>query len=942
MGPAMTRDASSGPAVPVGREHEVDALRRFAEGLPDGPAALVLEGEAGIGKTTLWWFGVDLARSLRFRILTVRPAEAEVRLSFAGLADLLEGADELIERLPGPMRNALAVALLREEPGADPTDARAVYAACAALLRAAGAEGPTLIAVDDAQWLDPASASALAFGLRRLGEEPIGCLVCVRERGAAIPFGVARTFAPSRVTRVPVPPLTRDRLDEMIRDRIGARLPPPVLDRLAETSAGNPFFALEIAAAAVRGDQRATGQSLPIPRDLRDDLIRDRLAGLAALGREALLFAAASSHPTTAFLAAALGRPADAQLARAIGAGLIEVDADAVRFAHPLYGSAIYAEASRDHRHRVHRRASEVVDDPEERARHLALASDGPDPDAAAALEQAAEAAQVRGAPASAAELYELAGRLTRQDRASEVRRLRTAAAAARARSGDLGAALEVLVPLAAEAEPGPERAAVLELLARVRRATGDLRGANGSFVDASNEDGVDDGLRAAILTGRSVTGLVLGDLAGAERDAREALRSARSAADDEAVSEASVALAGARAWLGHGVDLALIGSAVASDRRAPTRWSVGRASLGAAGLLARTGAIDDARSLCDRLLGEAQAAGDEPTAAALHRDLAWLDLLAGAWDRARDHIDRAIAGGPDPADALGPRAILSALRGRDAEAAADAEAALDAAGRTGAVETELLARSALGLVALPAGDAALAVSHLDPAWALLRSVGIGDPAMFPFVADLAEASIELGRHEEARAIVAWLDERGRAIERPWALGAAARGRGLLASAEGDPDRARVELEDAMRLHEALGMPFEIARTLLGLGGVLRRSRQKRASRDALERAAAMFGALGAPVWAERARAEAARIGGRRPPSGDGLTQAEERVARLAAGGMTNREIADALYMSVRTVEGHLSHIYRKLGVRSRTELAAYYEREDRSPDVPEDRSPNT
>jgi DNA-binding CsgD family transcriptional regulator len=179
-----------------------------------------------------------------------------------------------------------------------------------------------------------------------------------------------------------------------------------------------------------------------------------------------------------------------------------------------------------------------------------------------------------------------------------------------------------------------------------------------------------------------------------------------------------------------------------------------------------------------------------------------------------------------------------------------------------------------------------------------------------------------VGHADVTRAIAGWLEERGRSLDRPWALGAAARCRGLLASADRDLDRAAAELDDALAVHEALGWPFEVARTLLCLGGVHRRAKRKKASRDVLERAAAVFVGLGSPVWAERARAEEARIGGRRA-AGGGLTEAEQRVHRLVLAGLTNREIADALYMSVRTVEGHVSHILRKLGARSRTELVA-------------------
>lgn len=916
----MTPDASPTMAPPLGREDETAVLRTFLADLPRGPAAVVVEGEPGIGKSTIWRAGVGVATTEGVRVLSASPVEAESQLSFAGLSDLLDGADDLIERLPDPMRAALGVAMLREEAGEHATDARAVNAATAAAVHAAGDDGPTLIAIDDAPWLDRATAAALTFAMRRVSDAPIGVLLTVRGVGATLPLGLGRSVEPGRVTRLPLSALDRDALDAIVRERFGASLPRPILDRIAETSAGNPFFALEIAAAAVRGDQRATGQSLPIPRDLRDDLIRDRLGRLAAAGREALLYAAAAAHPTTELLGAAVGRSVEDQLAKAADAGLVAFDGAGVRFTHPLYGSAIYADASRDRRHRVHRRLSEVVHDPEERARHLALAAEGSDPEASAALEVAAAAATARGAPAGAAELLELAERLLPEDRPTDLRRVRIAAAEARSDAGDPDGALLELAPLAADATPGPERGAVLERLARTQMAVGDLRGARASFDVAADQEGLGPLARAEILTGRSAAALVLGELADAERDADEGLRLARKTDVEDVIARASSALATARAWRGRGVDRAL--AEAAETGRSPAVSAV-RAAV--ADLLLRIEPGDVAESHAVELLEEAFDAGDEAPASTLHRSLAWFDVLSGTWDRADDHLRRTVGSGPDAASALGVRAILSALRGRDDEAEALIAEASTRAERMGSLEASLFARSASGVAALARGDASGAVHHLAPAWDAHRAADIGEPTLYPFLADLAEASIEAGSADLARMVTTWLEERGRALDRPWALGAAARCRGLLASVDGDPAGATDALEEALAVHEALGWPFEVARTLLCLGGVHRRAKRKRAGRDALERAASIFDGLGATAWAERARAEEARIGGRRAAGGS-LTEAERRVYRLVLAGLTNREIADALYMSVRTVEGHVSHILRKRGARSRAELIAFGE----------------
>jgi DNA-binding CsgD family transcriptional regulator len=255
--------------------------------------------------------------------------------------------------------------------------------------------------------------------------------------------------------------------------------------------------------------------------------------------------------------------------------------------------------------------------------------------------------------------------------------------------------------------------------------------------------------------------------------------------------------------------------------------------------------------------------------------------------------------------------------------ARADGEEALEASRGGGSLESELLALSALGFLELSLGNAAGAHEHLGRARHLHRGWGIGEPAAFLFVGDHLEVLIELGETKQASEVLDWLEERGRALDRPWALAVAARYRGLMAAADGDFKTAFASLDQALKEHERLPMPFELGRTMLVLGTIRRRAKQKRPAREALEEALAIFERLGAPLWADKARAEVARIGGRRSAAGQ-LTEAEARVAKLAAAGRTNREIADTLFMSVRTVEGHLSRSYAKLGVRSRTELALY------------------
>jgi DNA-binding CsgD family transcriptional regulator len=929
---AMTPDASSSRHHVVGRIDELSRLGPFLDGLVEGPAALVLEGASGIGKSTLWDRGVATAAERGWRVLTIRPAESEATLSFAGLADLFEGARDLFEFLPDPQRAALDVALLRADPVGPPPDPRAVFASALTLLREASIRDPVVIAVDDAQWLDVSTAAALEFAVRRLEEEPIGWLIAVRGSASTPPLGIERAFREERVTRLSLEPLSLDELAELVRTRLDANFAPPILKGLHETSGGNPFFALEIARATLRGDSRATGLALPIPRNLRDDLVRDHVGVLPSSAREMLLYASACSRPTVALLEAALERsPLDPSLAAAIDAGIVESDRGTISFTHPLYRSAIYADSSRQHRHRIHRRLSEVANDEEERARHLALAADGSDEAAAASLEHAAINARARGSTAAAAELCELAERLTPSDRVADVRRLRSAASEYRLLAGDYDRAIGLLESVTSEAPPGPERAEALLHLGRALVVRDDRRRAADVLAQALGEDGISASVLSSIYMWRSHAVASLGQLRAALGDAEEALRLARSQDDPGVEADALTALATTHVWLGGGIDHVLMDRALELERSFEPRSIARRPSFGLASLLAKIGELDDSRQRCSSLLSEAIDAGDEDAVGLLRSELGWIEYLGGNWDRSFDHLGKAIGVSPGHTGWLGALALLEACLGEVDAARAHAAEALDASALSGAVDVEIIARTALGSLELSSGNTSGAHEHLDRAWHLHQEAGFGEPAMFPFVADHVSSLIELGANDAAAEVVEWLEERGRALDRPWALAVADRSRALFAAAEGDFPIAFEALARALGSHARVPMPFELGRTLMVLGSIRRRAKQKRPAREALDEAIQIFERLGARPWVERAEAELARIGGRRAVVGE-LTEAERRVAKLAAAGRTNREIAGTLFMSVRTVEGHLSHAYGKLGIRSRTELALFFDTTDDPP----------
>src|SRR5215472_18126259 len=391
------------------------AVAAFLDAVGSGSAGLVLEGAAGIGKTTVWAAGAALAAGRGYTVLSCRPAESEARLSFAALGDLLGGAlEEAVAGLPPPQRRALEVALLLADPAGSPPEQRAVCVAFLGVLRGLAASGPVVVAVDDLQWLDVPSAAAVEFAVRRLGEARAGLLASARIEGGGPALPAAGTGLPAeRVTRLRVGPLPLGAFEPVLRASAGSGLSRLTIRRLFDASGGNPFYGLELARALQRaGAEPAPEEPLPVPADLQE-VVSTRLAGLPAAARDALLVASCLRSPMTMMVAQARGPAALTALQTAAAQDVVEVDGPRVRFTHPLFASAIYSGAPPGPRREVHRRLGEIAPNVEERARHLALSCDGPDEHVAAALGQAAHAAATRGAPEAAAELAELAVALT-------------------------------------------------------------------------------------------------------------------------------------------------------------------------------------------------------------------------------------------------------------------------------------------------------------------------------------------------------------------------------------------------------------------------------------------------------------------------------------------------------------------------------------------------
>jgi DNA-binding CsgD family transcriptional regulator len=913
----------------VGRDAELGSLRRFLDDASTGPAAFELAGDAGIGKSALWGAGVTIAHELGFRVLSCRPAEFEARLAYSAQSDLLADAfDEVAGELPEVQRRAIEIALLRTRPEGPLAD-RTVAAATLGVLCSLADHQPVLVAIDDVQWIDLDSAGVLAYCVRRLGREPVRILTASRVAEDPVdPLGLERALGRDRVQRVLVPPLDVDAVAWLLADRLAFRPVKGVLHRICESSRGNPLFALEIARVVQEaGGALGPGEVLPASQGIQQ-VLRGRLAALPTPVREALLVAAAASRPSVSLVAAASAgdRVVAAALDRAADAGVIELVGEEIRFVHPLYASAVYVNAGPSLQRDAHRLLADVVEDPEERARHLALSTLEPDAGVAAVLEKAAKLADERGAPSASAELCELAAGLTPVEAAGDRRRFQLSGADYRFRAGDLSGAVALLEPVLAASPPGPDRADVLVRLGRIHLED-DLAAATASLEEALAQDDTSAAVGEEAHADLAVVLMNQARLEEAERHAKVALALAEEVGDPHVISDAITLGVEPALYLGRGLDRVALDRAIAMAG-SPDEWFPvyyhPSAVLGI--LLAVLDRHDEAHSVLSDLLVVADDRGDEPSSSFIHGWLARIDLLSGRWDAAVMHASSTwlpVAAG-----------LVHVHRGEAVTIEPELLEMLSTAEHSGHVGDILTALEALGAAELLRGNPSSAHAYLDRAWEIIRGSGATEPNKALFLPDEIEALIQLGRFDEVEGLVSWLEDGGRRFERPRAIATSARCRALLSAARGDPKGALLALDRSLRAHERLADPFELGRTLLVLGGVRRRARQKRTARDALQQALSIFEQLGATPWSERARTELASIGGRPPPTGD-LTPTERRVALMAAAGRTNREIADALFLSVRTVAGHLSHIYRKLGVRSRTELAAVLR-----PDDVHDRAP--
>jgi DNA-binding CsgD family transcriptional regulator len=904
-----------------GRE---DALRVVRDLLTGGGSAVTI-GDPGAGKTTLLKAAAQLAQREGRRVLSVSPMQFDRGLPFAGLAELIvrcpEGAEE---GLPGPQQRALAVALHRVEPDGRDVDALAVPLAVRGLLNQLCESEPVALFIDDLQWLDQASVGSLGFALRGIAVEPhrLSVLVGTRPEGAGT--DLIRCLA-EPLREFSLQPLEDWAIGQLLRQRLGPRWTPPMSAGVARASGGNPFLALEIARAMQadvpngHGIARQTHPAVfPVPLSLVE-LLRERVTRLPQDARGVLLLVSAAGQLTVAelqgiveetLLRSALEAAIDAEVAT-VGAESI------VAFTHPLLASAIYDAAAPAERRRAHRVLAEQLEDPVERARHRSRSITTPDEAIAGDLERAADISRGRGAQVLAGDLLEAAALATPAgvDTAASLGRWLRAVDAYTA-AGD-GVAAQAALDKGSALATVPEQQA--QVLVRRLKLVDHYAGVHTLAEEAVRLAPEGSEVRAEILD-------ILGLLHRMQGHGDEALQVTRMAvAEAAAVNRLDVQLG-------------------ALNNRLAVEWHWAE------------GQPEQTLRDIDRLV---ESSALDPNA----KDVVWTKGFFAVWkdETAEKHVrDGIIAAVKDgrygDLSYLYICLVLVLIR---ASRVRDAQAALEESDRLGAWAgsslqeamarilvkeyagdldgARELARSAVersrangstywlagfmaqvGFIETSARNWHTALEVTRELAGIFASTKMVDLEQLLWAVDYADAALQVGAPEEVETAISVLRRQGES-GRPEAAAAADRCQALLTAARGGVDDALRELRNIVD-QPGNECPFEAARSRLALGQVYRRAGYKGMASETLNAAAGAFEELGIPRWAERARDEAGRVG--LHPTTTTLTATERRVAELVGSGQSNQEAAAALFMSIKTVEANLTRIYRKLSVRSRTELA--------------------
>ncbi len=899
----------------VGREAEIaEILRGIAAGRSRGQV-LIVTGDPGAGKSELLGFAAGRVRREGGRVLRVTGSESEAHLGFAGLHQLLHPVPGGLDGLPPRQRAALRAVLGLDEPAEAP-GGMLVGAAVLTLLSDLSEAAPLLVVADDAQWIDRASLDVLSFVARRLAGEPVTLLVGVRA-AAALP-GFDRGYR--RLELVPLGGAAADRL----LDRQPAPPTGRARQRILQEAAGNPLALIELSRAAATRHPGGGQGPLPVT-DRLERIFAGQARLLPEATRRSLLLLAAADAADGPAASRGLPEAGDRAWAPAERAGLVRQDGPRISFRHPLIRSAVYHAASFGERRQAHLALAELSEEPDRRAWHLAAAATRPDEDVAAALRETAGRARRRGGHAAAAAALERAAELS--PRRADQARLLTEAAAEAVFTGQLG----WVERLAAEVGRHSDDPA---LTSRAALATGQLmtlrRRHAPAFALLTRVAGEAAAARSPHALDALAAAAVVRYYSG-EESHRQQIDNLLSTLLAPLVPGSVVAdpVAGGvlRAWVAavcdpHGAGAALVPAL-------PALIAAARDDAGGLTALAVVAWVLDQTALAARTFDEAhdrwRARGPLPDG--LASAVGWTYLEQGRWAEARSVAAEisavGSAAGLEHAEACAHvlDATVLALLGETAGARRGAERALTLVDPLESRSIAASARRALGLAAVAEGDYDAAYAHFRSAY-----TAAGDPVHYhvsaTVLADLAAAAVRRGRHEEAADL---LERSARRLAGSRSARIAAllgRGRALLA----EPDRAEPYFQAALADEAGEQWPFERAQTRLDYGEWLRRRRRIAEARPLLIAALETFRRLGARPWIGRAEAElrAAGIEAAAGPVPGALTELspqQQQIVRLAARGLTNREIGERLYLSPRTVGSHLYRVFPKLGITARSQL---------------------
>jgi DNA-binding CsgD family transcriptional regulator len=907
----------------VGRREERARIDRLLDEAAAGRGgALAIRGEAGIGKTALLEYARQHACAAS--VVETTGVESELELPFAGLADVLRPLLGYLDELPDFQQELVRGALAVGPPR--PADRFALGAASLALLAAAASEGMLLVLVDDAHWLDAASREALLFAARRVSADAVALIFAARD-GERVPF------EPDRIPVLVLSGLGRQDAAALLDGVVTA----DALDTLVELTHGNPLGLLEL--PATLSEAQLHGRA-PVEQPLRVGAGIQRAFARRALilgedVRRALLVAAADDSGSVMVVEAACGRlgASAGDLRRAEDAGLLHISGPQIEFRHPLVRAAVYQDAAPSERRDTHRALADVLEGRDEFrcAWHLAAAAAGPDAEAARALAAVAVESRARGAYATAAAGFERAARLT-PDRNERPVFLAHAADAAwlSGRTADAGA----LVAEGLSAEPGgAARAELLALRGRIGLYGDEQEFAFDTLLEAARLFEDEDPARAAELLAEAIgAGLQVGGAASAEAAGRlTALRPT-----DDPVSELLVAQA------------LLSATSVSGDPGGRGRLECALVSAEAAGVLDQSalhvfwagrgrfmiGYHDEAARLARRALDGARQASAFALVPQALRLLASADFERGRWRTAYAAAGEAVEIGRELGQfstvcaSLGVLADVDAAAGNLESCRAYASEAIQIAGERRLGFYRERAERALGRLDLALGNTAEGIEQLERVYDRLARAGNHEQNVTP-AWDLVEAYARRGDVDVAHAVLSHA-EKAMPPAHPGEEAVIERCRGIVAE-DGD---FVASFDRSLRLHDEEPSLYERARTQLVYGERLRRAGERKRAREQLRSALAVFDDLGAAAWSARARSELAATGERLQPAAvarESLTPREMQVALAVAEGASNKETAATLYLTPKTVEYHLTRVYRKLGLRSRAELVREFARSEKS-----------